>query len=208
MHYFIQNTKPLAIWLIQQSKAWCEALGGARLGQTLGSALGQTMHGALRWVCTMVICLVLTGCAGYTLTADSPSVLGDGSKTIKIKGVENPTLYTNLPYIVRSDLRDELTARNLARWRDEGPTDYTLQIRITRMTIRSWGEIDEDTTTAFTSNMSMEFIVYDGKSNNIVWRSGVQSYTDTVSTTDESSIIEVSSQRLTEKLLDAMRREF
>lgn len=162
----------------------------------------------MSFVCTMLVCLMLSGCAGYTLTVDSPSVLGDGSKTIKIKGVENPTLYSSLPYIVRSDLRNELTARRLAKWRDDGPTDYTLQIRITKLTIRSWSSVDEETTSTYTSNMSMEYIVYEDRTNKIVWKSGVQSYKETVDTTDESAIIETSSKRLTEKLLDAMRQEF
>lgn len=162
----------------------------------------------LRVACMVACCLMLTGCAGYTLSADAPSILGDGSKTIKIKGVENPTFYADLPYIVRSDVRNEVTARNLAVWRDSGPTDYTLQIRITRLTVRRWGGLDEDTRTVFTSTMGMEFIVYDGKTNAVFWRSGVQTYSENINTYEEESALEVSSKRLTEKLLDAMRRDF
>ncbi len=165
-------------------------------------------NSTLRLACIMAFCLMLAGCAGYTLTADSPSILGNGSKTIKIKGVENPTLYANLPYIVRSDVRNEITARNLAVWRDSGPTDYTLQIRITRLTLRRWAGLEEDTETIFTSTMGMEFIVYDGKTNAVFWRSGVRTYSENVDTYEEGTAMELSSQRLTEELLDAMRRDF
>ncbi len=201
MHHITQDTKQLARAHTGQSTARQKQIRCTRV-------LRFMLHSALRLTCIMAFCLMLTGCAGYSLTADAPSVLGDGSKTIKIKGVENPTLYANLPYIVRSDVRNEITARNLAEWRDSGPTDYTLQIRITRLTLRRWAGLEEDTETIFTSTMGMEFIVYDGKSNDIVWQSGVKTYSENVDTFEEGAAMELSSQRLTEEILDDMRRNF
>ena len=43
------------------------------------------------FICLMVAS-ILSGC-GYSLSGLQPSILGNGDKTIKFKGVDNPTLY-------------------------------------------------------------------------------------------------------------------
>lgn len=159
-------------------------------------------------IACMVVLLALTGCAGYTLTADTPSSLGDGTKTLKIKGVQNPTLYSNLPYILRSDLRDEITERKLAIWKDSGPADYELQIRVTQLTLRRWAGMQKEVETLYSSVMGMEYILYNGNTNTVAWQSGVRYYSEVIETYDETAAMRESSRFLTRELVDAMRRNF
>ncbi|MDR2799799.1 MAG: hypothetical protein LBB52_00850, partial [Desulfovibrio sp.] len=77
----------------------------------------------------LALALFCAGC-GYTLASDSPSVLGAGTKTLKVKGVDYPTLQPWLPNSIRSVLRDEVGARYLAQWVDSGPADFEIQINV------------------------------------------------------------------------------
>lgn len=156
----------------------------------------------------MAALLVLTGCAGYTLSADGPNALGDGTKTLKIKGVENPTMYANLPHIIRSEVRDEIGARKIAVWKDSGPVDYELQIRITQMTLRRWAGERQENAVLYSSTMGMEFILYNGSTNTVAWQSGVRYYSDLLDTYDESAALKEATKRLVRELADAMRRNF
>ena len=72
----------------------------------------------------LLVCLMLTGCGyvwrGQEGSLSENSVLGNGSKTLKIKSVEQTSLYPWLTYQVRSLVRDDINARNLAKWVDDG----------------------------------------------------------------------------------------
>ena len=72
----------------------------------------------------LLVCLMLTGCGyvwrGQEGSLSENSVLGNGSKTLKIKSVEQTSLYPWLTYQVRSLVRDDIHARNLAKWVDDG----------------------------------------------------------------------------------------
>ena len=97
-------------------------------------------------------------------------MLGNGSKTLKIKSVEQTSLYPWLTYQVRSLVRDDINARNLAKWVDDGQADYTLTVRIPSFKVRSYGQY-RSASQLYTATISIEFIVYDGKTNTEVWRS-------------------------------------
>ena len=122
----------------------------------------------------------LAGCSGYRLATDAPNIFGQGEKTLKIKGVDYPTLQPWLPYRIRSALRDEVTSRHLASWVDSGPADFEIQINVTSYTSRQWMQDAQDRTMLYTTAMLLEAIAYNGSTNQEVWRSGRISYSENV----------------------------
>ena len=151
---------------------------------------------------------LLDGCAGYKLATDTPSVLGDGGKTLKIKGVDYPTLQPWLPFAIRSRLRDEVNARYLAKWVDSGSADYEIQINVVSYTTRTWMRSELDTTLLYDSNMVIEGIVYEGSTNREVWRSGKISYMDRLEKVDDKAVAEDLVTQLMRMLVNRMRNTF
>ena len=126
----------------------------------------------------LVFCLMgLTAC-GYKTAAFSPSILGDGSKTLKIKEVDSPTLDVWLPHAIRSSLRNEVNARHLARWVDDGPADYEISIKITAFTQREGIHDRYDNPLLYDNRLEVVATVYDGATNKEIWRSGSIAYSD------------------------------
>ena len=140
----------------------------------------------------LLVCLMLTGCGyvwrGQEGSLSENSVLGNGSKTLKIKSVEQTSLYPWLTYQVRSLVRDDINARNLAKWVDDGQADYTLTVRIPSFKVRSYGQY-RSASQLYTATISIEFIVYDGKTNTEVWRSGSIFYEENYENANEESAI-------------------
>jgi hypothetical protein len=157
-----------------------------------------------------LFCLMACLCVscGYHLAADSPSVIGDGSKTLKVKGVDYPTLQPWLPYIIRSNLRDEINARHIARWVDSGPADYEIQIKVIAFTSREWMRSSVDATLLFAPSMTLEAIIYKGDTNKEVWRSGLISYSDHMENPDEKSGGDELLTQIVRMLADKMRSAF
>ena len=151
---------------------------------------------------------LLDGCAGYKLATETPSVVGDGSKTLKVKGVDYPTLQPWLPFAIRSRLRDEVNARYLAKWVDSGSADYAIQINVVSYTTRQWMRTELDTTLLYDSTMIIEAIVYDGSTNKEVWRSGKLSYADRLESSDQKGVAEDIITQLIRILADRMRNTF
>ena len=151
---------------------------------------------------------LLDGCAGYKLASDTPSVVGDGSKTLKIKGVDYPTLQPWLPFAIRSRLRDEVNARYLAKWVDSGSADYEIQINVVSYTTRQWMRSELDNTILYDSTMIIEGIVYEGSTNREVWRSGKISYMDRIEDVDDKALAEDITTQLVRMLADRMRNTF
>ena len=151
---------------------------------------------------------LLDGCAGYKLATDTPSVVGDGSKTLKIKGVDYPTLQPWLPFAIRSRLRDEVNARYLAKWVDSGSADYEIQINVVSYTTRQWMRSELDNTILYDSTMIIEGIVYEGSTNREVWRSGKISYMDRIEDVDDKALAEDITTQLVRMLADRMRNTF
>lgn len=155
-----------------------------------------------------VLAVVLCASCGYRLAADSPSVLGDGAKTLKVKGVDYPTLEPWLPYIIRANLRDEINARHLAKWVDSGPADYEIQIKVHSYTSREWMRSEVDTTLLFETSISLEAIIYQGDTNKEVWRSGLLVYNDRLEDPGEKPAAGELLTQLVRMLADKMRNTF
>ncbi len=159
-------------------------------------------------MCLALMLAVLSACGGYQFAPDSPSIFGDGSKTIKVKGVDYPTLQPWLPHALRSSLRDELAARHMAVWVDSGPADYEIQIKVLSFTSREWFNADTNIPAIYDNRLTLEAIVYQGDTNRVVWRSGAISYSDHEENPSEysgSGDIITQTMRL---LIDKMRNAF
>ena len=160
------------------------------------------------FACLLLTSILLQGCAGYHLASSGTSVMGDGTKTLKVKGVENPTLYTWLPYAVRSRLRDEIGARYLAKWVDSGSADYEVQINIISFTTREWIRTEVDTSQLYDTRMTIEAILYEGSTNREVWRSGHISYAERTEEADEKTLSGDIITQVMRLLADKMRNTF
>ena len=164
-----------------------------------------------RFVPLLCIFCLLAGC-GYSWRGEEASratvsVLGDGSKTLKIRNIEQSTMYTWLPYMVRSLLRDDITARGLAQWRDSGEADFGLSLRVNSFQIRSYGQ-NKYKNILFTGTASMELILYDGQTNTEVWNSGALTYSDTFENANEEQAIQEILRMGVRRLVDRLQQRF
>ncbi len=159
----------------------------------------------------LLVCLILTGCGyvwrGQEGSHSESSVLGNGSKTLKFKSVEQSTLYPWLTYQIRSQIRDDINARNLAKWVDDGPADFTLTVRVPSFQVRSYGQY-QSATALYTTTINMEFIVYDGKTNTEVWRSGNISYSENYENSNEETAIKNILEMTVRRCVDALQQRF
>ena len=159
----------------------------------------------------LLVCLMLTGWGyvwrGQEGSLSENSVLGNGSKTLKIKSVEQTSLYPWLTYQVRSLVRDDINARNLAKWVDDGQADYTLTVRIPSFKVRSYGQY-RSASQLYTATISIEFIVYDGKTNTEVWRSGPIYYEENYENANEESAIKSILEMAVRRCMDALQQRF
>ena len=169
------------------------------------NALSLRLGTFLLFCATMML---FCGCAGYRLAADSPSILGDGTRTLKIKEVDNPTLEAWLPHSIRSILRDEINARHLARWVDESPADYEMTIKVLAFTSREWIRDENDVAMLFANNLNIEAIVYDGTTNREIWRSGAIAYSDVSEIRGAKASTEEIIQQVARRLVDRLRNTF
>ncbi|MDR2075979.1 MAG: DUF4136 domain-containing protein [Desulfovibrio sp.] len=154
----------------------------------------------------LLLLAILSGCAGYHLATDAPSIFGQDGKTLKMKGVDYPTLQAWLPYRIRSALRDEVTARHLASWVDSGPADFEIQVNIISYTSRQWMQDARSRTLLYSTTMTLEAIVYNGSTNKEVWRSGRVAYSENVE--QPQTEVDIVITQIIRLLVDKMRSTF
>ncbi len=135
------------------------------------------------------------------------SLLGDGSKTLKIKSVEQPSLHAWIPYMIRSQLRDDITQRGLARWVDTGDADYTLTVNISSFQIRSYG-MYEHHNLLFTATVHAEFLLYNGSTNTLAWKSGLIAYSDTYESANEEEAMRELITMVIRRGVDRLQQRF
>lgn len=172
---------------------------------------GTWSHPAARLLCGLFVCLLLAGCGyvwrGQEGSLSENSVLGNGSKTLRMKSVEQTTLYPWLTYQIRSLVRDDINARSLAKWVDDGPADYTLTVRVPSFQVRNYGQY-RSASELYTATITMEFIVYDGKTNTEVWRSGSIYYSENYENSNEETAIRSILELAVRRCMDALQQRF
>ncbi|MGJ3523928.1 LPS assembly lipoprotein LptE [Nitratidesulfovibrio sp. D1] len=183
------------------------AAASLRNGGSL-SRIARRVPCALASLVAVALLVSLTSCAGYNLTSEETGIFGDGSKTLKVKAVDNPTMYPWLPYMLRSALRDEIGARQLAVWKDDGRADYEIKLRVRHFRLRGDVRDSDDKTQLYTASMSAEATVYDGATNAVVWESRIVGYSDSYDTYNERDAAAKVGAELVRRLVDRMRQRF
>ncbi len=157
-----------------------------------------------------VLLLSTLSACGYSIRGQEgvipSSIIGEPTKTIKIQGVEQPTLHPWLPYFVRSVLRDEITERNIATWADSEETDFELFVNITDFQIRSYGSYAYSS--LLTAKASLELTLFDGTSNEIVWKSGSIKYSETYESGNEEVALRELVVLLVQRAIDRLQQRF
>ncbi|WP_418717428.1 LPS assembly lipoprotein LptE, partial [Bilophila wadsworthia] len=97
--------------------------------------------------------------------------------------------------------------RNLAKWVADGQADYTLTVRIPSFKVRSYGQY-RSASQLYTATISIEFIVYDGKTNTEVWRSGPIYYEENYENANEESAIKSILEMAVRRCMDALQQRF
>ncbi len=156
----------------------------------------------------LLFLIIAAGGCGYQFSGGLPSALGDTEKTLKVKSIDQPTTYPWMTYVVRNALRDEVNARNLARWADSGSADNEIVIKVHSYTMRAQVRDKDDKTLIFSGSMTISATVYDGTGNNIVWRSSNISYSDIYVAPEEKAAAEELSRELMRRLCQEMRMKF
>lgn len=167
---------------------------------------------SLLLLCLLLLTLGALGGCGYTLGSESSSIFtektGGRIPTLKLKSVDNPTLFSWLPYTLRSNVRDEIAARNLATWVDSGRADFELDLKVASYTYRTSVYDEDDATQLYSANLTVEAIVYEGGTNQVIWRSGGVSYSDSRETLEEKGAADYLVQNIARQLADRMRNAF
>ncbi|MEZ6853382.1 LPS assembly lipoprotein LptE [Halodesulfovibrio aestuarii] len=157
-----------------------------------------------------VLCLLaslsLTGC-GYSLTNNQPSILGNGSSTMRIREVKNATIYPWINQIVRSSMYDEITNRNIAIMTGSESADYSMVIDIEKFTISSRVLGTKDETLEYTVYLVFNATVYDNK-NEQVWSSGSTGRSRSYPVSDARLAGTQIANLLVQKMVDNMRNRF
>lgn len=156
---------------------------------------------------TLAALLALAGC-GYKLGAGGPDVLPQGQNTLALSKVDNPTLKTWLEPQLRADIRDELSARNIATWRDSGDSDFSMEIKILRYTESSYLTNEREETLKYVVDLRLEAKLFSSDEKLPVWESGpisVQEYYYNDAGLEEAKKLAVSlaSRELADRMGDA-----
>ena len=167
---------------------------------------------AVRHAALIIVAAFCLSACGYGFGADSESVLVPVTEgaipTLKIKSVDNPTLYPWITHIIRTEVRDEIAARKLARWVDTGKADYELAIKVDSFTFRSWLTDRDDVTTLYSASMTFEGIVYKTDTNEEVWRSGGIAYSQNYEQVQERVAAGELTRELARRLASRMQNAF
>ena len=158
-----------------------------------------------------IISMPLTGC-GYQWQggegASTSSVLGAGGSTVKIVEVEQSSLYPWVPYYLRTLMRDEITLRRLAQWRDEGEADYTMEIRMPSFSVSSYVSNTQDITLLNAATVYLEVIIHEGGSDAVAWRSGLIGYSENFENQREHTAIRELLRVVFRRAVDRMQLKF
>lgn len=171
---------------------------------------GRRIARAVR--CAVLLALCGLAACGYGLGSEArtvlPEVAGRPVPTLKFKSVDNPTLYPWVNAVIRTEVRDEIAARRIARWVDSGRADYELSIKVERFTFRSWLTNREDLTTLFAASMVLEGIIYKTDTNQEIWRSGKISYNQNYEQVQERVAAGELTRELARQLASKMQQTF
>jgi hypothetical protein len=156
-------------------------------------------------------CLFLLACGYRWQGFDEPaarSVLGDGSSTLRIGVIEEESLYPDLPYYLRSLLRDEINLRKLARWVDSGDADYVMDVRVSSFQIYAYVSDADAASLLNAAAVELELVVRHGTGGSVAWSSGNIVYSEHYEDPREAEVIREVLEQAVNRALDGMQMEF
>lgn len=155
--------------------------------------------------------LLFTSACGYKVqgltTKNTDSILGDGSKTVAITKIEDPSLYPWVNYYVTNLFHSEMNMRRLAKWENKDKADYTIEVIMPRFESRSFLNDETDRTLLSTIYIEMEVTVRNSVTNE-VWRSGVLSASEYFDNMNEESAVRENLSELIYDIFNAMENNF
>jgi outer membrane lipopolysaccharide assembly protein LptE/RlpB len=166
------------------------------------------MRRPARTITALVLALGLCAC-GYTLRGQraDPSSAGAPDRSIRLLEVNQPTIYTDLVYILRSQLRDEINARGMAVWKDSGQADFGLILDVVSFTVNAYGQSRSENL-LYTAYMSMVFQLVDGQTHQQVWTSGQISYSERYTNVNEEEAVRELAASIIRRGTDRMQMFF
>ena len=162
---------------------------------------------ALRPPLIPFLCLVLLYGCGYAPAGSNSSILGNGQSTLRLSGIEQPTLMPWVNYSLRSALRDEFRGRNLAVWVDSGPADFLISLRVNEFSMRGAVKSSAETTLLYTGAISLTAVISSGSGNSEVWRSNA-SYSDTFESDSQEKAGDLLFRQAVRLLANKLRQAF
>lgn len=122
---------------------------------------------------TLVMLLVLAGCAGYSFGPGEASVLPPKYRVLAIDEIVNPTTLPWLEPRLRKLLRDELNNRGTFTWTDQhDDADAVITIDIERYYRPTAVEGDDDRTLLSKAIFRFNAIIRSTTDQSELWRSG------------------------------------
>ncbi len=113
--------------------------------------------------------LLLAGCGRYGFTGKSGKLdLPPEVRTVAIRKVANPTMYTWLPARLIARFRDEVTQRHQLEWADADKADAVIDLQIKNFYITSALLTKEETTLQYSASVNLYARVYKRSDNALI----------------------------------------
>ena len=112
-------------------------------------------------------------------TYKTATILGDGSKSLRIDEVEQATLYPWLPFYVMQKVRDEINLRNIAEYSSSLDADYYAKIEILSFDVTAFDEDYYKTASLTSADVRLNIDIFETNTNSKVWSSGTVAYSET-----------------------------
>lgn len=158
-----------------------------------------------------VCCVFLLVSCGYQLQgmggSTARSIFGNGSSSVAITKIEDPSLYTWITYYLTNKFHSEMNFRKLAVWDEKDKADYTIEIILHKFDSSASLTNESDRTLINTINIDMEVRVKNTHTNE-EWNSGILSASENFSQFSEEQAVKEVLQELVYMTFNAMQNNF
>ncbi len=132
-----------------------------------------------RFFCLLVCSLFILSSCGYkvhgTRQTVPNSIFGNGTTTVAITKIEDPSLYPWINYYLTNAFHTEMNFRKLAKWEVSEKADYHIEIILHKFDTSASLTDEQDNTLLNTVNIQMEVRVKNIRKNTN-WSTGILSY--------------------------------
>ncbi len=157
----------------------------------------------------LLLCLAasLAAC-GYGFVGSAPSALPEDVRSLAMDTVKNPTLDPDLPALVISRFRDEMTQRVKTRWTDRSEARGLVSLTIQRYYLTTELSDKTDRTLKYNANITLSATVRSKLDDRVIWQSDLVTYKETYLQADSEEdartrAVEFAVRRLVDRLEQA-----